>query len=156
MAAQRETAAAHDEHEQDEQEGHRALDARQVADAEEVLHVEPVAHHPRLADADDETAEQGERERPEAAEQRGGHRGDGDDEREGDRRQAGERRDQHGGEAGQAGADSPGECRELVGDQPRVCTARSFWAAALIASPTRVYRASAHSAAVITHVMPMM
>ena len=44
----------------------------------------------------------------------------------------------------------------LVGDQPMVCTARSFSVAALMASPTRVYRASAHSTAVITHVMPMM
>ena len=39
------------------------------------------------------------------------------------------------------------------GDHPRVCTARSFWALALMARPTRVYRVQAQSAIVTTSVM---
>ena len=38
----------------------------------------------------------------------------------------------------------------LFGDQPIVCTARSFWAAAVIARPTRVYRTNAQSRRVTT------
>ena len=39
------------------------------------------------------------------------------------------------------------------GDHPSVCTARSFCALALIASPTRVYRVQAQSPNVTTNVM---
>ena len=42
------------------------------------------------------------------------------------------------------------------GDQPRVWTARSFWALALMARPTLVYRVQAHRAMVTTRVMTTM
>ena len=67
-----------------------------------VLHVVLVVGHLRLADADQQTTEQRQREGLEGTEQRGGEGGDRDHQREDLWGEAGERRHQDAGEAGQA------------------------------------------------------
>ena len=138
VAAQREAAAAHDEHEQDEQERDGALDAREVADAEEVLRCRgggattaaspiPMMNPPSSVSGNDRKPPSSAAaiavtvtmsvkvivDRPVS-----------------------------GAMSTPAMPARPApmpqvSAESLVGDHPMVCTARSFWAAALIASPTR-------------------
>ena len=82
---------------------------------EEVGDVAAVEGGHRLADADDQSAEQGQGERLEAAEQRRAEPGHGHHDRERDGRQPGERSGEDGGEPAEHPADRPGERGEAVG-----------------------------------------
>ena len=106
VGAQRQTPAAHDDHEEDHEERRHAVEPGDEVLVEEVGDVAAVEGGHRLADADDQPAEQGQRERVEAAEQRGTEAGHGHHDREGGGRQPGERRGEHGGEPAEHPADA--------------------------------------------------
>ena len=118
MGPQGQTPAAHDDDEEDHEERRHAAEPGDEVLLEEVGDVVAVEGGHRLADTDDQAAEQRQREGLEAAEERGTEAGHGHDDREGGGGQPGERSGEHGGETAEHPAERPGEGGEAVGRPP--------------------------------------
>ena len=129
----------HDDDDEDHEERRHAVEPGDDVLVEKRRDVAAVERGHRLADADDQAAEQRQRERVEPAEQRRAETGDGHHDRERDAA------DSPVSGAASTAAKPPSippsvhvSAARRSGDHPSVCTARSFWALALMASPTRV------------------